>query len=117
MHIDIDQVFRVIQDAIPYAELLAKYTTTIWDDRAVALMKAAAHSEVLANFIKAILGQPAVVETSGNSRTLAIEKAAIAASTPEVQAELEKAGLNWVDVMKDVPQIVTLLLTLLGKRR
>lgn len=117
MAVDLESLIAAIRAAVPIARSLAAITTTKWDDRGVALLEAALANEALLNFLRAILGKPEVVDQAGPARTVAIQAACEECKTPAVEQAAAAAGIPWAMFLEYAPQIVTLVLTILGRRR
>lgn len=117
MHVEFDTVVAALKAAIPIAKQLAAITTTKWDDTAVAVAEAILANQPLLDFFHSLFDVHEVVATSGAMRTDAIHAAMEAKASPEVKAAAEAAGFDWSALLQYIPQIVTLVLTLLGLRR
>lgn len=117
MSIDLNSLLAALRAALPIAKDLAAITTTKWDDHAVAVLEAMLANETLLNFLRAILGVPEVVAAAGPARTAAIHAACEQFGDGEVRLAAEKAGLTWLTLLQYAPQVVTLVLTILGNRR
>lgn len=114
MTIDVDLILAAINQALPIAEMLAKLTTTLWDDRAVALMKMAKDTPQIVDLLRVIFNDPAVQMAVGDSaRTLAI------AGVVEAQGHQAAiaSGLTIVELIQYASMVYALIQTILGKRK
>lgn len=116
MSVDITAIVRAINEALPIAEQLAKLTATLWDDRAVALLRALLSDQALLDFLKAIIGTPAVMQSAGPARTQAIHAAMAEHGNVTVQSLVSALGFAWTEVLEYLPLLVRLLMTVLGAR-
>lgn len=112
-----DSIKVSIEQALPVAEYLARITPTMWDDRVVAGMRAILDSDAMVAWLERILVSEAVLASSGVSRTTFIINAAADTATPDVREAAAAAGLAWDELLAQLPQIITLILTIMGKRR
>jgi hypothetical protein len=115
--VDIDPTISIIKQSIPFAKMLAKISLTQWDDQAVVILEWAVNDASIIAMLRMIFDDPEVVALAGIERTAAIYKAIALHSTDEHAAAAEAAGIPWATLLTYLPQIITLILTLLGKRR
>lgn len=116
--IDIDPVIDIIKRGIPIAEMLARiYTATEWDDQFVAILKWIVNDASIIAMLRLVFDDPEVIATSGPARSAAIYKALAMHSTDAHAAAVVKAGFSWLLLLEYAPQVITFILTLLGRRR
>lgn len=117
MSLDVDSVLSALENALGVAEYFAKITTTLWDDVAVQVIRVIMDDKTLVEWLRRLLNDPAIVGSSGLSRTSFILDHANDSATPAVKEAIERVGLDWTTVLSNLPAIVTLVLTVLGRRR
>lgn len=117
MHIAFDAVVEALKAAIPIAKQIAAFTASKWDDTAVAVAEGILNNKALLDFFHSLFDVHEVVTLTGDSRTAAIHAAMEAEATPDLKDFAAAAGFDWKTLLEYVPQIITLVLTLLGYRR
>jgi chorismate mutase len=105
-----------LEIALFIAETLAKVTTTRWDDEAVKLIKAAINSPELLELLRKILSNKEVIEKTGKDRDVAIFNATKDLDRKFPAEIASKYNFTIEALIKYLPLIVRLLLTVLGKR-
>lgn len=117
MHVEFDTVVAALKAAIPIAKQIAEFTASKWDDTAVAVAEGILNNKALLDFFHSLFDVHEVVALTGDARTAAIHAAMEANATEELKDFAGLAGFDWQKLLEYVPQIITLVLTLLGLRR
>jgi len=116
MALETQTLKAALEVALFIAEILAKVTTTRWDDEAVKLIKAAINSPELLELLRRILSNEEVTNKTGKDRDLAIFNAAKDLQKNFPAEIASKYNFTLEALIKYLPLIVRLLLTVLGKR-
>jgi hypothetical protein len=116
MNVSFETLVDALKSALAVAEMLAKITTTKWDDKAVELIRILLNDNQLLDFLRKVLSNDEVVNNTGRDRDYAILETASMFINDSFKSVVQNYNFTVEQLLIYLPLVVRLILTIMGKR-